>query len=445
MAEKSTTRSFGPLATLLGRRRHDVGPRPFQAEWLDQGPRLDLRVETDMDIAIERPFASRILTPPRLLVAAALTLVLAVPALWLLLGPRAPANGQVGLSAVVLFTVGNVTAEGRELSAGDIVPAGAVVKVEHSSLCDLQVRETRGGIVIRLFPESEYRLSGHKLAGVLGVRSNLPRGRARFNVGKLPSNEEVSVVTPTAVANVRGTGYEVTAGAEETRVTVDEGSVAARASLSEISELPIEIVSGSRVLRAVESVLGEFETVLGPGETIVIRRRIAERVLTAVPAFQEKLSDPVISAHRGAAQVDDVESKAAIDFIDRAYPDEKSRSELLAAIRRALQAQDSRKELMPAGELEQRLAEYDELIAVDQATLQDSEEAQKVIRARNQTRREGLMREIERVMNKSAETLILKDGRRLRGVIVTEQGTYILLTPEGRESYAAERVEGVDF
>jgi len=48
-------------------------------------------------------------------------------------------------------------------------------------------------------------------------------------------------------------------------------------------------------------------------------------------------------------------------------------------------------------------------------------------------------------MNKSAETLILKDGKRIRGVILTRKNEYYVLTPEGRKTYPAEKVKGVDF
>ncbi len=445
MAEKGTTRAFGPLATLLERRRHDVGPRPFRAEWLQEGPRLDLRVDTNMDMAIEHPLASKIFKPSRFLVAAALILVAVLPAVWWVLRPLPPASGPVGLTAVVLFKVGTVTAGGRELSVGDILPAGAVVNVPRQSLCDLQVRETQGEIVIRLSPETEFALSGYRREGTLYVRSNLPRGRAQLHVGRLPSREEVFVVAPTAVATVRGTRYEVSARGRETRVAVDEGAAAARVSLPEISELPVEIVQGSRVLRAVESVLREFEVVLGPGEFIIIRREISRAILAAAPAFAETLNNPALAAYRGIPRVDPTRSRSAAQFVDAVYPDQEKLNALLAVIRRVLGETRSRKGRGSEAELRSRLREYDQLIAVNRAALADSPRVQEAVRLRNQNRREGLMKEIERVMSKSAETLILKDGRRVRGVIITENGTYIVLTPEGRAIHAAEQVEGVDF
>ena len=55
------------------------------------------------------------------------------------------------------------------------------------------------------------------------------------------------------------------------------------------------------------------------------------------------------------------------------------------------------------------------------------------------------MQRIEKLMNKSAETMILKNGTRIRGVVLTAGGQYIVLTPEGRATYPEAEVEGVDF
>ncbi|MBK6606791.1 MAG: hypothetical protein IPG24_15275 [Leptospiraceae bacterium] len=56
-----------------------------------------------------------------------------------------------------------------------------------------------------------------------------------------------------------------------------------------------------------------------------------------------------------------------------------------------------------------------------------------------------LMKRIEQIMDKSAETLLLKSGERIQGVIFVEGDKYIVLTPEGRKEFDKEQVQDVEL
>ena len=311
-------------------------------------------------------------------------------------------------------------------------------------MCDLQILGIAGQIVVRLFAQSEYRLTGWRKDSLFNVRSRLSRGRAQFRVGKLPAAENTSVLTPIAVASVRGTRFEVSSDGRETRIALDEGSIAAAVSIAEMDSLPVEVVVGSRVLKAVQSVLREFEVVLEPGETIVIRRQITERIYATAPDFKEALNAPALASHRERPVISEADKQAAIAEIEGRYPDDQSLQALLEKIRKSLSS-GLTKRSAPAAELQVRLAEYDQLIALSTTHKASGQAIRSQVAARTKARRDELMKEIERVMNKAAETLIFKNGNKERGVILTEDNHYILLTPEGRKSYPAAVIEGVDF
>ena len=56
-----------------------------------------------------------------------------------------------------------------------------------------------------------------------------------------------------------------------------------------------------------------------------------------------------------------------------------------------------------------------------------------------------LMKRIEQITGKATETLVLKNGTRVEGVIIQEGDTYHVLTTEGKKSFTESQVEGTEF
>ncbi|MCE9596874.1 MAG: hypothetical protein K8S54_02810, partial [Spirochaetia bacterium] len=64
---------------------------------------------------------------------------------------------------------------------------------------------------------------------------------------------------------------------------------------------------------------------------------------------------------------------------------------------------------------------------------------------RNSVVREQQLKRIEQIMSKSAETLALKNGTKVRGVIIQVGQDYMVLTPEGTQTFAESQVSGMEF
>ncbi|NUM42667.1 MAG: hypothetical protein HUU45_13665, partial [Leptospiraceae bacterium] len=96
-------------------------------------------------------------------------------------------------------------------------------------------------------------------------------------------------------------------------------------------------------------------------------------------------------------------------------------------------------------DLEQKIKEVEELISIEKKKLESETSTKTAIKERNAKDKAVLMKRIEQIVGKSSERLILKDGRKLEGVIFQESGNYIVLTPDGKEIFTEEQVEGMDL
>jgi hypothetical protein len=90
------------------------------------------------------------------------------------------------------------------------------------------------------------------------------------------------------------------------------------------------------------------------------------------------------------------------------------------------------------------LKEFSELIAIEKQKL-ESETASSAVKERNGKQEEVLIKRIEQITGKSFETLILKSGKKVKGVIFLENNQYYVLTPEGQETYKEEEAEGIEL
>lgn len=111
----------------------------------------------------------------------------------------------------------------RVLQSGDFLDLAEVVITGPGSHLDLKLP---GGILVRVGPASRYRvqLDGNREA--LQVRSHLDEGKLYSIIDhKLDSRPMYDVVTPTAIARVRGTSFKVSTDGKETKMYLLSGKV----------------------------------------------------------------------------------------------------------------------------------------------------------------------------------------------------------------------------
>lgn len=349
-------------------------------------------------------------------------------------------DGKIELKGLVLLTAGSVRTDKAELKTGDVISSGEVVRVGSGSVCDLQITGSSSTIIVRLRENAEFRVDGFRKNGVSNIVGRLGSGQAMVNALKLGGSESAAMQTPTAVASVRGTKFEVVvAGDGSTRTNVYEGSVSSRLRLARLEDLPPEVVEKTDLGKEV-AVLEKSEQTLQAGQSISIERRDVDSHLNGNPELRAVLDRPEIRGLSAAAKPEEIQKAvAAVDshFADPAHSQsfQKSLSTPPAGNVRAI----------PPDELKAKIKEYEELIAAQNAEASDEAERKSAVQERNAAQRELLEHRIESVLGRSSETLILRDGRRIKGVIVQEGSTYHVFAVDGHQIFSDSQVEGFAF
>ncbi len=335
------------------------------------------------------------------------------------------------LSGVVVFSVGDVTTNGKKIKQGDIVNAGEKVVTGKKSSCEIQIREHGAEILFQLKQNSEFSIDSTTLTGEL--KGNISIGTALFKVGRpLNKGESVTVASPTFVAGVRGTEFAIDVAKNgDSSLKVVSGKVATHPRISELDELPSEVKSNSKFIQSTEASLEKKETIVEPGNQIQVTKKETNQILKETglgEAIQEGKKQIQISS----------DSKIASQTIDSLLTKEKT-DIVLAKV------ESPKASAMKPNEMESKLKEFEKLIAIEQSKLATEEGTQKEIAKINVERKDALIKKIEEITGKSSETLILTNGTRIKGVIFQEGSLYIVLTPEGRKEFSESQVEGTEF
>ncbi|EMY61478.1 lipoprotein LipL45 [Leptospira terpstrae] len=177
--------------------------------------------------------------------------------------PKKPAD----LSAVVVFAVGDSKIQhadqteekaqlGALLKSGDNVVTGDNGKV------DIQFAD---GSSIRISPKSaiDFAKLSQDNSGTTDTQIALVSGKVFAKVNKAKKEDNFTVVTPTAIAGVRGTSFIVEAAeGKPAKVKVVEGAVAFAPRVPALEKLSSEEISGNADLQKLQASLAKAEVIL---------------------------------------------------------------------------------------------------------------------------------------------------------------------------------------
>lgn len=354
---------------------------------------------------------------------------------------RGPAV-KTPVRAAALLVVGDVKAGSRVLKTGDLLQGDEEIRVGAASMVDLQVKGTQA--TMRIKENSIVRISALDAGGRRQYSLNVDSGRILVNLPKRSEGEDFRVVTPAAVASVRGTKFDVYVFADgKSKTVVFEGSVTTRVRMTELESLPPELLENSQALRKVVQTLAEKERVVEAGQESTVTHYIVDAGLKAEldqvranPAVQEAMKRPMTAE----------EARTAAAAIDRDLADR------LADIQRTIQ------QAHPEASVEVRAREptpvegypvekeFDEFKAIPDEALAD-ERAAAAIAQRNQDAqvRGQLLVRIERVTGGKLDKLALKDGRVVEGAVRQVGEDYLVTTPEGSELITSSQVAEIRF
>lgn len=314
----------------------------------------------------------------------------------------------------------------KQLKVGDVVPEKESIKTGKKAACDIQITGLDSDVTIRLRENSNFALSGYLKKEVKNLQMKMVTGKILVNTQKLNTKESVETITPTSVVGVRGTKFEVEIGKDlSSSISVYEGKVAAKVVIPEIEALPDDIKEKSATLQKLDAYLVEKEVVIESGFSSTVTKKYADKVLKDT----------------GIGEILKTADKTKLtEELDKKIIPESFTEKIQKLKDQEVQAPLVK---VSAKTFEEKLKEYDEIIAVEKTKLKDQKLKDEEIQKRMKS--PELMKRIEQIMDKSAETLLLKSGERIPGVIYLEGNKFIVLTPEGKKEFDKEQVQDVEL
>jgi hypothetical protein len=326
-------------------------------------------------------------------------------------------------NAIVLLAVGDVKVGNKKLQVSDIIQENEIIVTGKSSFCDLQILGNESDTVIRIKELSKFSITSQIIKNLNITQPILDKGQVIINLRKLNKHEEFRTQTRTSIIGVRGTKFEVaidTLGS--TNVSVFDGFVSVKVRIPEIESLEPEAIETSSVLKTLDS----KESIIKRGESFNVTNNTSQKILLETgigSALNYIKSNPKVN----------LDSKIDLKTVSEKITllDEKVLNPLYKPIEK--------------NTFDEKLKEYDELISIEKGKLKNPSKAMDAIKERNKNQNQSLMKRIESIMGKASESIILKNGQKISGVVIEESNVFIVLTPEGKVEIPKSEVERFDL
>jgi len=194
---------------------------------------------------------------------------------------------QKPTSMVIVFTSGEATvvkgAERIPARVGLLVAQNDEIQTTNGSV-DLQ---TRGGSAIRV-----KEFTTIKVATLLGdgdTKISMKHGGLLANVKKSSANEDFSVVTPTAIAGVRGTTFSVEMEDEQSSpvVKVLDGKVAMSPRITALEKADAATIQKDESLSRLAEIQRKNEVIVEPATSATLDRAVEIKIMALNAAVEQ--------------------------------------------------------------------------------------------------------------------------------------------------------------
>jgi hypothetical protein len=348
---------------------------------------------------------------------------------------------------VVVFASGDVkvvrSAKEVPATVGLLVNQDDTIKTTNGTV-DLQ---TRTGSAVRIKEFTTITIS--KLVSN-NTKLSMKNGSILATVKKADAKEEFNVVTPTAIAGVRGTTFSVdVVNGKNPRVRVIEGKVAMAPRIEALENYSEEEVQKSPTLQKLSEMQQSHEIILEEESVGTIPTAVEESVIVANNAIE-----------KAQAEKQNVEEVKAISSAVEKYE-------------QAVKKDDEAVEIVNKKVTIAEKAEADTLVLVDDKiieqissekagteALKPSEEIVKAISEERNKKQEIVLQKIEEEASKKKltsnkeiqnfyeklEKVILKDGRTITGAVIAQTGDKLVIhSSEGVQRIEKKQIEAQEF
>ena len=346
------------------------------------------------------------------------------------------------IPALVIVNVGNSFINGKKINSSETIDLTSKINVNENSFLDLQVLVGELKSVIRIKGKATVQLKAVTIGGITSYTAFLDVGSFLFNIKKMQSRNGFQVVTPVLSVGVRGTQFQITvAGNGDSTLQVAQGEVSAKIRVPSFDLLlERKILTEKDVVKQILFPLQE-ESILKLGEKISITQKDVNKVLdnAQISEFVKNLElnkDTANSEQNYRAIVDNFQ----INLSQRNLKIETVSGEISQQLKVLLkQAANDKKAILES--------EFNELNGIDEKLIREGNIVgiQKAIKDHLAEHNAKYLERIEIILGKSAETLVTKDGRNIRGVILQRGEDYIVVTPDGVVFIQGKDFKGIEF
>lgn len=318
--------------------------------------------------------------------------------------------------------------------------------------------QTRSGSVVRVREFSTVTIA--ELAGAT-TKVEMESGSILANVKKASARDEFNVVTPTAVAGVRGTTFSVDVeNGKRPRVKVIDGKVAMAPRIPALEKLSQDQIDSNKTLKALQEIQQKEVVLENETEGTLdenLENQVAQVNAVLEQAIEEKATEP--SSMEGMEAVDVTAEKVStinMEKLEAAGGLQKA-EELTKAV-------EANKEAFVGVEkaeiTQQEIVDQQTLLAVDDKVIEkviansnnagaeatDVQSAVDEIKAERQKKEEIVLEKIEKEASKKEinseeeikkfynklELITLKNGEKISGAIIAQTGnTMVIHSAEG--------------
>lgn len=222
MENKTNTPGFEGYAKFLKEKGPTTQLPAFDPNWIGKQPRFIVE-----DKIMNVPTAV-ILRFPKMMWLAAAAILLFTIGVWITFLTSKPESEIVRgttLRAAVVFVKGQVSVmrdEEMKLHRGDLLNESDIILTGAGGALDISLTDSS---VVRVKENSKLILKQLREDNGFQIKINLASGRVLNIIEKEKKTSNFYVETPSAVAAVRGTSFEVNASENESMVFVVEGAV----------------------------------------------------------------------------------------------------------------------------------------------------------------------------------------------------------------------------
>ena len=367
-----------------------------------------------------------------------------------------PDSNDVSLRALVQTSLGQVEIDGKAARKGDALKIGQEIKVGPDSLCDLLIKSRSSVIKVRLSANTSYSLTSFQAGDKHTIQGRLRSGEGFFHP-RLNHGENFRIKTPTAIASVRGTKFSAQVHDDGSSSTsVYEGKVSHRPHMEELEDLHPEVFEKSQVLKEVIKTLEDTEHSLEAGQSMKTVQNVSN------PELKKILAHPDIQKLKGKKTASRAELEAAASVLDKQFDKpghvEKLKGHIKDTHKKTRQSPTKIKPEVLKSRLERHESSAHEAVKKDKEAdrkKKDEEKAKPQTFSQRVQQYNKLIEEqgkgkvsltrISKVLGKKYETIKLKGGKSLKGVIYQSGKKYYVYTSKGKVTVLESQLAEIRF